>query len=77
MKYVAVEGSFKAGVIVAKALARKATERNNVRRAAYRALASTPLPDKGFQVVFFVRSIPPKAKTEAFREEVAVLLKKL
>ncbi len=77
LKYVVKEGSFKAGVIVSKAVARKATLRNAARRAVYRALASAALPEKGFHVLFFVRTVPKEAKTDVFREEIAVLLKKL
>ncbi len=77
MKYVSAKGFFKTAVVVPKRIARKATERNTLRRVVYRALVTTPLPQSGVHAVFFVRSIPLKAKTETFREEIAVLLKKI
>lgn len=76
-KYVAVEGPFKIAVVVSKSLAKKATVRNSLRRAVYEAIAMPPLPSSGAHVLFFVRSIPQKPRVPAFREEIAVLLKKL
>lgn len=56
LKYIDAK-SPKISVVVAKSVARDATERNRVRRAAYRALA--PLfPTKPISAVLFVRSIP-------------------
>lgn len=75
LKYIDAK-SPKISVVVAKSVARDATERNRVRRAAYRALA--PLfPTKPISAVLFVRSIPENPLTPAFAKDIVLLLTKI
>jgi len=79
VKYVATQGLFRVAVVAPKSLARKATERNRLRRAFYAALESLPEgtsfpPSK---TVFFVRAIPSPPMIPSLREELSLLAKKL
>ncbi len=76
-KFLAIPGPFRAAVVVPKSLARKATERNRLRRAVYRAIAGSPAPKKVILAVFFVRNIPKKPLTPAFFTELEFFFKKL
>ncbi|TSC69133.1 MAG: hypothetical protein G01um101456_332 [Parcubacteria group bacterium Gr01-1014_56] len=62
LKYLARPGFFGAAVVAPKALARRATDRNRIRRTVYRTLSSLPLKERkaleGVLVVFFIRSVP-------------------
>jgi len=64
--------ALRVAVVVSKSVAKKATERNRIRRAVYRTLA--PLSGTGMGVVF-VQKIPPSPITEVFESELALLLK--
>lgn len=77
MKFLPTSQSFKAAAVVPKALARKAVERNRLRRALYRALAAAPLTSKKASAVFFVRTIPNGALAPAFASDVGALLSKI
>lgn len=77
MRYIAATGPMRSAVIVPKALVRKATARNSVRRAAYRALASVPSPSRSAHAIFFVRSVPKTPLTPAFARELSVLFAKI
>lgn len=73
LKYSAGPKPLRAAVVVSKKVAKKAVERNRLRRAVYRALA--PLTFKG-DAVIFVQKIPKDPLTPAFLEELMLLLGK-
>jgi ribonuclease P protein component len=73
MKFLNTSQPFRAAAVVPKSLARKAVLRNRLRRALYRALASSPLAAKKISAVFFVRSIPRDALAPAFAHELGAL----
>jgi ribonuclease P protein component len=80
MKYMAQLSGFNAVVIVPKSLARKAVDRNRLRRAVYRALYPLLPPragQSGIQALFFVRKVPPLPLTPAFAADLATVLAKL
>ena len=72
MKYVASKTSLRSAAVVSKKTAKKATERNRLRRALYRALASRS--EEG-QAVLLVQKVPKDAPTEAFRADLGVLFR--
>lgn len=77
VKFLAGRGTFRSAAVVPKSLARKATARNTLRRAMYRAIAiSHTLGLKG-NAVFFVRLIPKESPSATFFEEIPQLLSKL
>ncbi len=73
-KYVANTGPLRVSAVVSKKVAKRAVERNRLRRALYRALADVDM--KGTAVVF-VQKVPEGALTPAFREDLLVLAGKL
>lgn len=73
LKHVPGTDALRAAVVVSKSLAKKATVRNRLRRAVYRALI--PLNGTG-QIIVFVQKIPPPPLTDAFAADLATLLKK-
>lgn len=79
IKYVAAQGLFRVAVVAPKSLARKATERNRLRRALYAALESLPseVSFPASKTVFFVRAIPHSPMVPALREDLRLLAKKL
>jgi ribonuclease P protein component len=76
-KFLAKGTVFKAVAIVPKTVAKRATERNRLRRAVYRAIASLPIPKKPGVATFFVRSIPKPPLSPAFAEEIKSIVSKL
>ncbi len=72
--------TLRAAVVVSKKLAKRAVDRNRLRRAMYRALEQY---EKGGtllahgDVVLFLQKIPPPPLTPAFAEDLALLLKKI
>lgn len=80
LKYVEKQGLFRAAAVAPKAVAKSAVERNRLRRALYRVLAT--LPPEEAQVlrntlgVFFIQRIPTPL-TPGLREDISGLLKKL
>jgi ribonuclease P protein component len=77
IKYVAKQGFFRAAVVAPKAVARKAVERNRLRRALYAALEGLPKDSfQGLTAVFFIRAIPPSPMAPALRHELSLLAKK-
>ena len=70
-------GGMRSAAVVAKALARKANMRNNLRRAIYRAIASAGGPHPSVQAIFFLRVIPKDNASAVIKEEVAFLLSKV
>ncbi len=79
MKFVSTTHPLKTSAVVSKSVARKAVERNRLRRAVYRALDSVLYQQAGFSghghAVLFVQKIPPQELSKAFNSEVAVLFK--
>jgi ribonuclease P protein component len=77
VKFLPASTSFRAAVVVPKSLARKAHDRNRLRRAAYRALADLSVTDKKGTAVFFVRTIPQGPLAPAFASDLAMLVSKI
>lgn len=70
-------GPLRSAAVVAKAVARKANERNNLRRAIYRAIAAAPSPTANSlqgKALFFLRLIPKENPSAVIKEEVVFLL---
>lgn len=76
-KFLAGSGHFKVAAIAPKSVAKGAVERNRLRRAVYRAVASLELPKKPGTTVVFVRNIPKGPLSPAFAEELQALFAKL
>ena len=78
MKYVANKGGFRVAVVAPKSLARKATERNRLRRGFYGALTTLPgqLALSGM-AVFFIKSIPKGPLVSSLREDLSSLVSKI
>ena len=77
VKFVSSSASLRSAAVVPKSLARKATARNALRRALYRAIAGQKTTDIKGNAVFFVRVIPKDKSTATFTEELMQLLPKL
>lgn len=71
-KHLAGLFPLRVAVVVPKSVAKKATERNRIRRAVYRAL--TPFGGVGMGVVF-VQKTPPLPLVQALEGELTLLLK--
>ncbi len=70
IKRIPTNEPLRVSVVVAKAVAKKAVDRNRLRRACYRALS--PLSGTGRAVVFVIK-VPPGALTPTFRTELGQL----
>lgn len=79
MKFITHTGPGRAAVVAPKSLARKATQRNRLRRAVYSALSTLPTTSsmRGIQAVFFVRNTPPSPMVSILRHELELMLKKI
>jgi ribonuclease P protein component len=75
MKFLQKKSPFRLAVVVPKSLARKATLRNKLRRAAYDSFPT--LSQRTGHAVFFVRIIPKEPLRTVFKEEMATLLAKI
>lgn len=74
MKYLASPTPLKTSVIVPKSLAKRAVERNRLRRAVYHTLA----PYKGTgSAIIFVQKKPRESMSAVFTEDVEVLLRSI
>jgi ribonuclease P protein component len=71
MKYLTLPEPLRTSVVVPKSTARKATERNRLRRAAYHALVGATGQGK---VVVFVQKSPQRALQAAFAKDLTQLL---
>src|SRR5487761_2208151 len=69
VKFAPLATPLRSAAVVPKALARKATARNTLRRALYRALAAADTGLCKGNAVFFVRIIPKEKPTTVFAEE--------
>jgi ribonuclease P protein component len=75
VKLLVTSEPLRSAAVVAKSVARKATVRNNLRRALYRALAAINTSNVKGQAIFFVRAVPVHKKPAAiFAEELPALL---
>lgn len=72
MKYLASPTPLKTSVIVPKSVAKRAVERNRLRRAVYRTL--TPHSGAG-NAIIFVQKKPQEPMSAVFAEDVAVLMR--
>lgn len=75
LKYMPYTGGYRAAVVVSKAVAKKAVDRNRIRRAMYRALAQIS-PKNPEMAVFFVQKVPPAPLTPAFVIDIQTLCSK-
>ncbi len=71
-KYISGGSLLRASAVVSKKVAKKAVERNRLRRALYRALATHG--GTGTAVIF-IQKIPADPLTPAFARDLVVLLK--
>ncbi|OGC88740.1 hypothetical protein A2419_03185 [Candidatus Adlerbacteria bacterium RIFOXYC1_FULL_48_26] len=71
-KYVTGSNVLRASAVVSKKVAKKAVERNRLRRALYRAL--TAYKGTGTAVIF-IQKVPAGPLTPAFLNDLVVLLK--
>lgn len=71
MKFLATETPLQIAMVVSKAIANRAIERNRLRRALYQALP--PLQQTG-KAVIFIQKIPTASLQSAFSEDLALLL---
>src|SRR6185312_16627009 len=76
VKFVPTDVPLRSAAVVPKSLVRKASSRNVLRRALYRALAGQNMPQnkaiKG-NAVFFVRLVPKEKPAATFAEEITLL----
>jgi len=71
-KYIAGNAPLRASAVISSKVAKKAVERNRLRRALYRALSTY----KGAgTAVIFIQKIPADPLTPAFAHDLVVLLK--
>ena len=77
LKLLSGQEPLRSAAVVAKSLVRKASARNTLRRAIYRAIASTPSPSARGKALFFLRIIPKEASNAIIKEEVSFLLSKI
>jgi len=69
--------NIRAAAVVSKKVAKSAVERNRVRRALYRAVASATADTTSYKplnIIFFIRTIPPDPITPAFAKDIATIL---
>jgi len=77
LKFLKNKEPFRFAMVVPKSLARKATMRNKLRRAAYDSVGAASLSPRTGQAVFFVRAIPKEPLRTIFTEEAKTLLTKI
>ena len=79
IKILQTETPFAVSVVVSKAVARKAVERNTLRRTIYRILNSSIyhhlFDTRRGRAVLFVQKVPTRDVTRLFSEDVAILCK--
>ncbi len=80
LKYVTNKGFFRAAVVVPKSVAKRAVDRNRLRRTLYRSLATLPSPKtqvlNNTMAVFFLRSIPSPL-APALRDDISAIISKI
>ena len=77
MKFITTTNSFRAAAVVPKSVARKAVERNRLRRALYRALGESGFGTKKISAIFFVRAVPKEKLAPAFAGDLAAFASKI
>ena len=80
IKFLRTDSPLKTSAVVSKSVARKAVDRNRLRRLVYRALDAAVYKQPGFvgtgRAVVFVQKIPQNTEPlPVFEEEVALLFK--
>lgn len=73
LKFLDTTAPFRCAVVVSKKLARTAVMRNTLRRAVYRVLSRSSLPESGYAILF-IQSIPTEKRAEVFAADVKKLL---
>lgn len=73
VKYLRSPSALRTAAVVPKSVAKKATERNRLRRAVYHALV--PFSGKGTMIIF-VQKIPSTPLIQTFSEELNELFRK-
>lgn len=80
LKYLVKPGLFGAAAIAPKAVARRAVDRNRLRRTLYRTLSTLPPTQKdklhNMMAVFFIRDTPSPLAS-VFKEDIVNILTKL
>lgn len=80
LKYLDNKGFFRAAAVVSKSTAKRAVDRNRLRRALYRALATLSTEETHIldnkMIVFFVRSSPAPLAS-GLREDIRGIIAKL
>lgn len=71
IKYITTAAPLRAAVIISKSVAKKAVERNRLRRGVYRALRERTGSGR---VIIFVQKIPSTPLTKTFSDELTILL---
>ncbi|MEI7719694.1 MAG: ribonuclease P protein component [bacterium] len=79
IKYLPSPGVLQCAVVISKKVAKKAVERNRVRRAVYRALVPSVAQEnkKHGKLVVFVQKIPADPLTPAFVADMESVWKKI
>ncbi|HEV8666589.1 MAG TPA: ribonuclease P protein component, partial [Candidatus Paceibacterota bacterium] len=77
IKHLKAPGPLRVAAVVSKSVAKKAVERNKLRRALYRALAGLDTSAISGHAVCFVRSVPKGRLTLLFSQELGPLLSNL
>jgi ribonuclease P protein component len=77
VKFVQNGSPLRSAAVAPKSVARKAVQRNNLRRTLYRALAASNMANCKGNAVFFVRLVPKTQAGATFSEELMQLLPKL
>lgn len=79
VKYVVNKGDFAAAVVAPKSVAKRAVDRNRLRRALYRSMAALPKSTSAFRdikAVFFIQRMP-KPLQPTLGVDLMALIKKL
>jgi ribonuclease P protein component len=77
VKWLGGQEPLRSAAIVAKSVARKATSRNALRRAMYRAIASATPPLPHARALFFLRMVPKEPPSAILKDEVAFLISRI
>ncbi len=77
IKYTENKGYFHAAVVVSKKVAKKAVDRNRLRRTIYMILSNMKEGLNGRNMVFFILKAPNMNTEQVFLDEIILLLKKI
>ncbi len=80
MKFADAPSPFQSSAVVSKSVAKRAVDRNRLRRAVYRAIAkrlqTSPLPSRG-RALIFVQKVPSADTSKVFENDLAALFTNL